>query len=440
MKSNVGYAFLAIVGAFTLWGAWNLVVASYSPQKFQMSSLNDKKRTTELGNPTKQDKNGEQNVIMYDPTMAQKWGLLKTDTPKAWRISKGCKDVTVAIIDTGIDMNHPDLKDSLWTNPGESGLDKGGRDKSKNGVDDDNNGYIDDIHGWNFVDNNNDLSDHHGHGSHIAGIIGAQGKKAVGIAPNSSLMILKYYDPKSPGMNNLKNTIRAIHYATKMGARIINYSGGGVDYSNEEFQAIKEARAHGILFVAAAGNERTNSDKNPYYPANYHLDNIISVTAIDPRLKILPSSNYGVQTVDIAAPGEEIFSTLPNGSYGTMTGTSQATAFVTGVSDLVMCNNKSLTATETRKYILATGDEEPSLFMKTGTSKRLDSYKALSKLDQGLGLTGVKALNTLNMKPSDFSSDPQAHLTQFSEPDVLSSFGKNLMQSIEKTGITGARN
>src|SRR5690606_16720385 len=209
------------------------------------------------------------------------------------------------VIDTGIDVAHPDLKANLWVNPGESGLDKNGNDKATNGLDDDGNGFRDDVHGWNFVANDDDLADNHGHGTHIAGIIGAEGGNGVGISgisPKVSLMTLKYYDPKAPGLNNLMNTVKAIRYATKMGAHIINYSGGGLEPSEEERKAVAEANQKGILVVAAAGNEKSNSDIHAYFPADYPLPNIISITAIDKEKNVLPSSNYGQHSVDLAPP------------------------------------------------------------------------------------------------------------------------------------------
>ena len=377
-------------------------------------------------------KAGESSVIMNDPAMSQKWGLQKTDTSKAWNVSQGSRDIIVAVIDTGIDVKHPDLRNNLWVNKGEVGKDARGRDKAHNGIDDDGNGFIDDVHGWNFVHANSNLKDNHGHGTHISGIIGAEGGNGVGIsgvAPKVSIMTLKYFDPTASGTDYLKNTIRSINYAVKMGAHIINYSGGGLEFSAEERQAVEAARKKGILFVAASGNEFSNSDKSKYYPASYDLSNIISVTAVNPKINVLKSSNYGTKTVDIAAPGENIYSTLPGG-YGLLTGTSQATAFVTGVAALVMAHHQDFTAERVKKYILATGDNVPSLIGKTGTSKKLNSYKALVTLDQGVSLTGVIAQNTVNMG-NDFSSETTTRGTASSPNAQMSNFGRSLMRAIQ---------
>lgn len=366
---------------------------------FFYSSPLQSERLVSLGTPKAVNllQQKEQQVLLNDPAMSRNWGLMGTDgasdirASKAWSITQGSHSIRVAIIDTGIDARHPDLKNNLWVNSGETGFDSKGRDKASNGIDDDGNGFIDDVHGWNFVENTNDLSDNHGHGTHIAGIVGAEGGNGIGISgvsPQVSLMVLKYYDPKKRGNDNLKNTIKAIKYAVQMKADIINYSGGGLDYSQDEFDAVKLARDQGILFVAAAGNEYSNSDKAHYYPANYNLDNIISVTAINPSAEVLKSSNFGIHTVHIAAPGEGIFSTLPNDRYGVMTGTSQATAFVSGVAALIKASNGQFDYLKVKKQILATADEIPGAKEKTKTSGKLNSWAALA-IQPSLPITGI---------------------------------------------------
>lgn len=425
-------SFLMGMGISTVAVAANMIAPNPSSIRPIEKNSDATKRIQELGKAdTKSKIDQETSVLINDPAISQAWGLRKTDAAKAWEISQGSRDVVVAIIDTGIDQNHEDLAKNLWINKGESGKDSKGRDRSTNGIDDDDNGFIDDVHGWNFVSNNNSLEDNHGHGTHIAGIVGAQagnGKGIAGIAPNVSMMVLKYYDPKVAFTDNLRNTILAIRYAVKMGAQIINYSGGGLEFSQDEKDAIELARQQGILFVAAAGNERTNSDKNRYYPADYGLSNIISVTAIDPGTEVLASSNFGIETVDIAAPGQGILSTLPNNNYGPMTGTSQATAFVTGAAALVMAHKKTYQAEEVKKYILATGEQNLSLLQKTRTSRQLNLFKSLAMLDQGVSANGLTAVNTQNMK-NGFNSDPNTDDSLDSTTQV-SRFGKNLIETL----------
>ena len=354
----------------------------------------------------------EINVIMSDPHMKKKWDLEKINVEDAWlKFSKGSRDIVVAVIDTGIDVRHPDLKDNIWKNP---------KEIPGNGIDDDNNCYIDDVHGWNFVpadtskiskapeckgkSGSPNMRDTHGHGTHIAGIIGAvggNGEGLSGVAPKVSLMALKYYDPNDSGNSNLNNTIKAIHYAVENGAHIINYSGGGLEPNKLEQQAIKEAERKGILVVAAAGNESSNTDKSGYYPANYPLNNILSVTTIDPLDRVLKSSNYGKKTVHNAAPGSNILSTLPGGRYGRMTGTSQATAVATGAAVLIMDYYKNKTARFVIKHLKMTGDIKSSLEGKTSQGRGLNIYKALQARGKHLNFMD----EDIDTKGRSFSSE-----------------------------------
>ncbi len=277
---------------------------------------------------------------------------------QAWAITKGKKNVVVAVIDTGIDPNHPDLKDSLW---------------HKKGTDE---------YGWDFVLNKKNPTDTNGHGSHVAGIIAATSKGgagASGVAPNVSIMSIRYYSDTASGAANLANTIKAINYAVDNGADIINYSGGGAEFSAAEKKAIERAEAKGILFVAAAGNEFQNTD-NPgasYYPAGYGLSNIMGVAGTNIRNQLVPSSNWGVRHTQVAAPGDNIFSTLPGGRYGYLTGTSQATAFASGVAALVLSENPSLSPPEVRDILMSSSDKLTSLKNKVASGGRLNAYKAL---------------------------------------------------------------
>lgn len=379
----------------------------------------------------------EKDVLLSDPAMKFKWGMngssiADIQTSKAWNISRGSKNIIVAVIDTGIDVNHPDIRNNLWKNPGETGLDANGKNKATNGIDDDKNGYVDDVHGWNFVHNDHNLEDNHGHGTHIAGIVGAEGGNGIGIsgvAPKVSVMVLKYYDPKAKRNDNLGNTIKSIRYANKMGAQIINYSGGGLEFSRDEYNAVKESRDKGILFVAAAGNERSNSDIHRYYPADYNLDNIISVTAINQKAKVLASSNYGTESVHIAAPGEDIFSLLPGSRYGKMTGTSQATAFVSGVATLVFSNNEGYDYKQVRKQILATTDEIPGLREKTKTSGKLNSYAALA-IQDSIAANGAIANETIEFRSPTAAQDPNAAPTSGNAIRSLSSIASAISESV----------
>jgi subtilisin family serine protease len=302
------------------------------------------------------------------------WGIINANKVKshinaldAWKITSGNRKVVVAVIDTGLDANHKDLSKNVWHDPNE---------KTRN------------VYGWNFVVNQPNPIDDHGHGTHVAGIIGAVTDLETGVsgvAQQVSIMPVKYYSDANPGSVNLRNTVKAINYAVEHGARIINYSGGGPEFSEEEYLAIKKAEAKGVLFVAAAGNEHQNTDlvENYYYPSAYRLSNIISVAAIDINNNLLPSSNWGVNKVDVAAPGENIYSTLPGGRYGHMSGTSQATAFVSGMAALLLAKDPSLTPKKIREIIMGSVDREPQLEGKLATAGKVNAYNALMTLTGG---------------------------------------------------------
>jgi subtilisin family serine protease len=311
----------------------------------------------------------QNNLITPVTAGIKNWGIFNTSgssisAVNAWKIEEGSKNVVVAVIDTGVDPTHRDLSNNIWNDP----LKKDAQ-----------------VFGWNFVTNKPNPTDDHGHGTHVSGILGAVANPKTGVsgvAHKVSIMAIKYYSDANPGSVNLRNTIKAVDYAIEHGAKIINYSGGGPEFSEEEYLAIKKAEAKGILFVAAAGNEHQNTDvaENYYFPAAYRLSNIISVAATDIRNNLLPSSNWGKARVDVAAPGENIFSTLPGGKYGYMSGTSQATAFVTGMAALLLSQDPTLKPTQIRELIMASVDKLPQLKDKLVTGGRVNAYAALMAL------------------------------------------------------------
>ena len=361
---------------------------------------------TGLKKETKSPKK-EFSLIVNDPLIQKKWDLSKIQAKQAWlNFSKGSRNIVVAVIDTGIDVNHPDLKANIWTNT---------KEIPGNKIDDDKNGFVDDLHGWNFVGSkgkykgNNRVFDTHGHGTHIAGIIGAVGGNGIGlsgVAPKVSLMALKYYNPADSGSDNLNNTVKAIHYAIENGADIINYSGGGLSGNKAEKEAIELAEKKGVLFVAASGNERSNMDKKKYYPASYGLSNILSVTATNPSDNILSSSNWGKSTLE-SAPGIDILSTLPGGKYGRMTGTSQATAVATGAAVLIMDYYKMKAPSFVIKQLEMTGDWKHSLTAKTSQGRRINIHKALAMRGKKLDMRdqAVKGSSVVSVHPHSSSEN-----------------------------------
>jgi subtilisin family serine protease len=302
------------------------------------------------------------------------WGLENqaSNIEKAWGLSQGSRNVIVAVIDTGIDASHPDLKPNLWKAPGSG-------ERSS----------ISPVYGWDFVSKSANPVDYHGHGTHIAGIIGAIANPktgTAGVTQSVQIMPVRYYSESAPGSVNLANTIKALHYAIDNGAKIINYSGGGPEYSEEEFQAMKKAEQHGVLIVAAAGNDHHNTDLEDYryYPAAYQLKglrNIITVASINSDNQILSSSNWGVKSVDVAAPGEGILSTIPGGRYGKMTGTSQATAFVSGIAALILSKAPHLLPHQIKELIIKNSTPVSGLRGKISSGGKIDAYRALAAVE-----------------------------------------------------------
>lgn len=306
------------------------------------------------------------------------WGLTNSkghshiNALEAWKLQEGSRQVIVAVIDTGIDANHKDLSVNIWKDPTHKPASTATASAK----------IPQNVYGWNFVTDKSNPADDHGHGTHVAGIIGAVAnpKSGVsGVAHHVSIMAVKYYSDSNPGSVNLKNTVRALNYAIDHGAQIINYSGGGPEPSEEEYLALKRAESKGILVVSAAGNEHQNTDmpENKYYPAAYRLSNMISVAATDINNNLLASSNWGKLRVDVAAPGENIFSTLPGGRYGYMSGTSQATAFVSGLAALLLSQDPSLAPAQIKEIVMGSVDRFPQLAGKLVTGGRVNAYAAL---------------------------------------------------------------
>ena len=250
------------------------------------------------------------SAVPDDPLFPQLWGLHQTsdvdvDAPQAWDVTTGSPAVTVAVVDTGVALDHPDLAPNMWRNPGESG---GG--KESNGVDDDGNGYVDDFQGWDFVGDDSKPRDLHGHGTHVAATIGAAGDNGngiTGVAWNSRLMPLRSLN--SNGLGTSADLAGAFTYAARNGAKVVNVSLGGHAHSLAVLNAI--SAAPDTLFVVAAGNAGANNDVGSSYPCNYPAPNIVCVAAMDSTDRLAGFSNYGATTVDLAAPGVGILSLQP---------------------------------------------------------------------------------------------------------------------------------
>lgn len=260
------------------------------------------------------------SLFPSDPFFANLWGLhnigqtggtsdADIDAPEAWSVTTGSSSIVIAVIDTGIDYNHPDLAPNIWTNLPESA--------GTPGVDDDGNGYVDDIHGWDFVDDDGDPFDYNGHGTHVAGTIAAKGDNGMGITGvmwSARVMPLRFLG--ASGAGDTAAAVEAVYYAVDNGARVINASWGGGGFSRALYDALAYALGKEVLFVAAAGNQGNDNDLSSFYPCGYDLPNVICVAATDHRDELAWFSNYGTKKVHLGAPGVSIFSSLPEFSYG----------------------------------------------------------------------------------------------------------------------------
>lgn len=313
-------------------------------------------------------------LVPNDEKLSSQWAHAVVHSEAAWDISRGSSSVVVAILDSGIDYNHPDLAGNIWTNPDEI---------PGNGIDDDNDGYIDDVHGWNFVsDNNRPVADDKSfHGTHVAGTVGAVGNNGIGISGHAQevkLMALKFLDDSSTGFTS--NAIKGIDYAIKKKVKIINNSWGSSSKSQALSEAIDRARAAGILFVVAAGNNGSDNDKTGFYPANYPQDNVISVAASTISDQLASFSNYGIDKVDLAAPGVNIYSTKNGGSYQSLSGTSMATPLVSGVLATMVAARPDLSYAQIKGALLQSVDKISAYSGKVKTGGRINSERALQEV------------------------------------------------------------
>ncbi len=294
----------------------------------------------------------------------------------AWDITTGSSNVVVAVLDSGVRYTHKDLYLQMWHNPGEI---------PNNGKDDDQNGYIDDVFGIDAMSGSGDPWDEIGHGTHVAGVIGASannGYPAVGVTWHVQIMAIKSFSDEG-GFTS--DTIEGIRYAVNEGAKVINMSYGGYNFDQLELEAIQYANTNGVLIVASAGNDGNDNDRIPYYPASYDLENIIAVAAHGPGGKLAPFSNYGVQSVDLAAPGVQIYSCTAGSDedYEIWDGTSAATSFVTGTAALIWSAFPDASMQEVRERIIRSAVPVEALQGKVASGGRLNAYKALMATPDG---------------------------------------------------------
>ena len=343
-----------------------------------------------------------------NPFLPQQWGMIDIGAEAGWAKGGG-RGIVVAVIDSGVDYTHEDLRENIWRNPGESGVDEAGRDRSSNLIDDDANGYVDDVIGWDFRDNDNQPYDvivpgagpllgwNAGHGTHCAGTIAAVGDNGIGIsgvAPHAQIMPLRFMGAGNTG--DLDAAIGAINYAVANGARVISNSWGD-DGDPDDLtthvalrEAIQNAEAHGVLFIGVSGNGNKegvgfDNDNSPEasIPGSFGYSNVISVAALDKDDQLAPFSNWGLNTVDLGAPGVRIFSTVPFSKYSkrrykfagmseTWDGTSMACPFVAGAAAVYWSAHPNASYLDVKKAILSSVVPIPSLAGKTVSGGKLN--------------------------------------------------------------------
>jgi thermitase len=322
-------------------------------------------------------------ILPHDPQFNDQWALANSgqrggkqgadiSATLAWAVTTGSDKVVVAVLDSGVDYTHEDLAGNMWKRPA-----------SMAPYQDEELGTIDDEFGFNAIDTASDPMDENGHGTHCAGIIGAEGENNLGIAGvNWKVQIMPLKFMNAGGFGTTKDAIEAINYVIDrkkagVNVRIISASWGSTQKSRALEDVIRKAYENDIAFVAAAGNASVNNDRTPHYPSSYNVPNVISVAALDRHDQLASFSNYGPKSVAIAAPGVDILSTWLGNAYEEKSGTSMATPVVAGVAALVLAEHPHMSVDELKKKLLASTDPIVALKGKTVTGGRINAAKAL---------------------------------------------------------------
>jgi subtilisin family serine protease len=309
---------------------------------------------------------------------AVNWGQNMVQAPAVWAQGIQGQGITVAVVDSGVDITHAQLSTQVAMNSGEMGTDSSGHNKSSNGIDDDNNGYVDDVHGWDFTTNSPVISDHSGHGTHVSGIILANHNTGTipGMAPQAKVLPLAFIDSTDSGA--ISDAILAIQYAASRGARVINASWGGAPCSQALRQTIATLQGLGIVFVVAAGNSGADIDTSPEYPAAFGFAGQITVGASTSLDNQAGFSNYSTNLVDFVAPGVSVTSTYPGNTTAVMSGTSMATPFVSGAVTLLLSHKPQASVAQIKQALQQGVDTGPFAVLTRG---RLNVQKAIQALD-----------------------------------------------------------
>jgi large repetitive protein len=320
------------------------------------------------------------------------YGMRRIRMPDAWDVTTGDPNFVIGVVDSGLYYSHPDLAANVWTNSGEV---------ANNGVDDDGNGYIDDVRGWNVAQGNNDIMDVNSyHGTHVAGTIGAVGNNSGGVVGVNWRCKIMMARTGIEGQSGLSNSVSGVAYLLANGVKISNHSYGSNSFSQTAYNMFLRAQQEGHIAVIAAGNEGENSDINPFYPAAYDLDNIISVARHESNQSLGSSSNYGATTVDLAAPGGGILSTIQSPElFGEKNGTSMASPHVCGAIGLIWSRFPRVTWREMRSRILTGVIHENSYEGKLVSEGRLDVARSMAVFVRygGVGIEGTKSSPYINI-------------------------------------------
>jgi thermitase len=310
-----------------------------------------------------------------DPLYPLQWAVSDSpeghdiDAPAAWAQRTSC--AKVAVVDTGVDTDHPDLVANLYKS----------KDKPNNGKDDDRNGYVDDTYGFNAIKGKGSAEDDNGHGTHVSGIVAGRANDSVGVSGicwSAKVMPVKFMN--SRGKGSTSDAIAAIQYAVKQGFKIVNCSFGSTSKSSALKDTIDYAQDHKVLLVVAAGNDGVNIDKKPEYPAAYGNSNILTVAATTDTDTLASFSNFGSKAVDVAAPGDKILSTYLGGGYKNLSGTSMASPYAAGLAALLRKQDSSATSGEIRNTIRKKVDKPPALKGKVAYDGRINARKALQAM------------------------------------------------------------
>ncbi|MEH2286747.1 S8 family peptidase [Nostoc sp.] len=361
------------------------------------------------------------------------WGADLVKAPEVWAHGYTGKGVVVAVVDTGVDYNHEDLKNNIWTNS---------KEIAGNGIDDDGNGYVDDTYGWNFADQNNNTLDDNGHGTHVSGTIAGENNNygVTGIAYDAKIMPVKALDESGSGSYN--SISKGIRYAVDNGANVINLSLGGSSSNRTLESAIDYASSKGVIVVMAAGNDGGSS---PEYPARYASKSGIAVGAVDKNNNLADFSNRSGtnQIAYVTAPGVKVYSSVPNNQYATYSGTSMAAPHVAGIVALMLSANPNLTDAQVREIVTETAGNSTQT---TGSSFNISNVSSLAS--QVIADTAVNKTQTTNssFNSSNFGSRIDQAITETGKsltPETTTSwnnydFSPASSQAMSKTGYTYA--